>query len=64
MILADHEKNSPVWLKLKKRYEERLAELRAKNDSGMTYEQTLHLRGQIAEVKRLLELGNEEIVTD
>jgi len=64
MTLANHEKNSPVWLKLKKHYDERLAELRAKNDSNITQEQTLHLRGQIAEVKYLLDLGKEEIVTE
>lgn len=59
MKLSDLELSSPLWLTLKQHYEERLAELRAKNDGNMTYEQTLHIRGQIAEVKGFLDLGNK-----
>ena len=54
--LAPGETASPLWLKLKAHYENRLRELRGKNDGPMTeHERNLHI-GKISEVKRLLEM--------
>lgn len=62
MKLEPHEKQSPVWLKIKKDCEERLAHLRAKNDSLLPPDQTQHIRGQIAECKRILDFEKEDVV--
>lgn len=56
-VLAEHDWSSAVWQKLKRHYEARLTELRAMNDNTMTEAQTIKLRAEIGEVKRLLLLG-------
>lgn len=48
--------NSGLWVRLRKHYEERLGELRAKNDAPLSAEETAAIRGRIAEIKRLLDL--------
>ena len=54
--LAPSETASPLWLKLKAHYENRLRELRGKNDGPMPEaDRHLHI-GKISEVKRLLEM--------
>lgn len=52
--------NVGLWLKLKAQYEERLSMLRRANDEDIDEIRTTRLRGQIAEVKRLLALGEEK----
>ena len=57
--LAGHERTSPVWLRLSKHMESRMAELRAQNDAHLPPERTADLRGRIAMLKELLSLGAE-----
>ena len=57
MILTQHELQDPVWLKLKAHLEDRLFDLRKQNDADLTQDQTVKLRGRIAEVKKILSLG-------
>ncbi len=61
MILVDHEKDSPVWIKIKAHLEERLMTLRAQNDTNMDETTTALLRGKIAECKALLSIGDSPI---
>ena len=56
------ERDSPVFRKLVKHYQERLNELRVQNDKPMTLEQTAHIRGQIAEAKQFLMLDKDQPV--
>lgn len=55
--LADAEKQSALWGRIATHLEERLADLRAQNDKDVSETETATLRGRIAEVKRLIELG-------
>lgn len=59
MTLTPIERTSALWQKLRAHYTERLAELRTRNDGGLDPQATARLRGQIAEVKILLTLGDE-----
>jgi hypothetical protein len=59
-ILDPIERQSAVWLKLKKQLEARLAMLRMKNDSDLSPHRTARLRGRIEEVKALLSLGTDK----
>lgn len=61
-LITAIERNSSVWQKLRPYYEARLAMLRAQNDGNLTAEQTLRLRGRIAEVKAILSLGTDKPV--
>ena len=55
--LSEHDKQSPQWVNLLHHLEDRLSDLRKKNDNpGNTETETAQLRGQIAEVKRLIAL--------
>lgn len=57
--LTYEEAHSSLWAKIQKYAEQRLDLLRARNDStALTLEQTSTLRGQIKEVKILLELAS------
>lgn len=57
-MLNERELLDPVWLKIKAKYEQRLAELRKNNDRhALTELETATLRGRIAEVKMLLAAG-------
>ena len=55
--LADSEKQSALWGRFASHLEERLAELRSQNDRESSDTETAALRGRIAEIKRLIELG-------
>ena len=56
-MLTSGEKATPLWRKLSRQLDERLATLRQQNDADLTPEQTEKQRGRIAEVKRLLAYG-------
>jgi hypothetical protein len=59
--LGYDERNSAIWVKLKAHIEDRLILLRSRNDAvSLDSEQTALLRGQIKELKILLELGNPD----
>lgn len=61
MKLSYEEQHSSLFAKLKLHLESRLTILRARNDSvTLNPEQTSTLRGQIKELKILLELGNTD----
>lgn len=55
--LAESEKQSALWGRFSQHLEERLAYLRSENDREVSETKTAALRGQIAEIKRLIELG-------
>lgn len=57
-LLDANDKKSPLWVKIKTHYEQRLEMLRRKNDKRRSDEETDYLRGRIAEVKELLTLGD------
>lgn len=58
--LLESDLTAPTWLRIKDHYEARLDELRVKNDTALSPEQTARLRGRIAEVKLLLALADPE----
>ena len=55
--LSESDRRSPLWLALMAHYTERLATLRARNDTPAAEAATADTRGRIAEVKALLDLG-------
>lgn len=55
-LIAEHERGSPQWQKVRKYAEERLELLRRRNDSDMDERKTARLRGSIRELKNLLAL--------
>ncbi len=60
MNLTYDERRSILWLKIKEHAEKRLHILRSRNDSvALNLEQTSTLRGQIKEIKILLELDSD-----
>jgi len=56
-LLSNLDLQSATWKKLEQHYTERLAMLRAKNDSDSDPQRTSKLRGAIAEAKHFLALG-------
>lgn len=60
MKLDDIEMRSALWMKLQAHLEERLAVLRSRNDGVLTPEETCLLRGRIAQVKEILDLGKPD----
>jgi len=62
--LTPADRRNPLWLALAGHLTERLATLRAMNDADRPADKTSHLRGQIAEVKALLALGEERRTVD
>lgn len=64
MTLSKAERNDPLWLKLKADYESRLAQLRASNDKDMSETDTAKLRGRIAELRRIIDMGAEKPVIE
>lgn len=61
-VLAAEDRTSLTWLKLKKHFEERLAELRRRNDSAnLDAVGTARLRGEIAAIKYSLALGENPL---
>ena len=57
MTLTQEDRDSPLWQLLKTEYEARLARLRQENDSESSELATAKRRGQIAEIKRFLDIG-------
>lgn len=60
MKLTPAERTSPAWRTIQTYYVERLASLRARNDMPKSAEDTAYLRGQIAEAKLILGLGEDD----
>lgn len=58
MKLTPQEIQSAVWIKLRDHMEQRLAMLRCQNDGDLSPEQTIKLRGRVAQLKELLALAN------
>jgi len=52
--LNDLEARTPLWMRLRGHMEQRLAELRAQNDTPLDDRKTAELRGRIAMLKELL----------
>jgi|TARA_R100000656_G_scaffold14312_1_gene14291 hypothetical protein len=55
--LTDSDRSSATWQKLYDAYTSRLASLRMHNDKDQDATTTAFIRGQIKEVKRVLELN-------
>lgn len=58
--LTHAESNSSLWIKLRDHMNERLADHRRRNDAKLNAEDTASVRGQIKELKVLLELDKPE----
>jgi hypothetical protein len=59
-VLTEGDRNNATWKRLQDHYEKRLAQLRERNDKPRSHDDTLSLRGRIAEVKELLALGTDK----
>lgn len=59
-VLDNNDLVSFTWIKLKKHFEDRLQELRARNDGNLDAIQTASLRGEIRAVKSSLALANRD----
>ena len=55
---ADHERQGQLWRDLMRHCEDRIAELRQRNDADLDERQTANVRGRVAELKALIALGN------
>jgi hypothetical protein len=68
MKLDGIDTRSACWIKLSAHLEARLTTLRARNDGALTPDETVHLRGRIAQIKEILALAQaepgDEVVTD
>ena len=53
---AEHERHTQLWRDLMRHVEDRIAELRQRNDADQDERATAALRGRIAELKALLAL--------
>ena len=62
MKLQPHETRSALWLKLQAHWRGQLEVLRLKNDGFLSHEDTLRLRGRIAQLKEILALSETEPV--
>ncbi len=62
--LTDIERRQQLWLKLKKHFEQRVADLHGKLEGEQTEHQTAALRGQIRAFKEVLRLGDEPPLID
>lgn len=62
--LADGEIKHPLWVKIESYLIERLATLRTQNDTNIDAPTTAYLRGQIAEVKRLIQAGHGKVLKE
>jgi hypothetical protein len=60
MILDDGERRHPLWKKIEGYLNEQLATLRAQNDAVIDDAKTNYKRGEIAQVKKFLEIGKEQ----
>ena len=57
--LQPQDRTNPLWLRIERHMQQRLAECRALNDASLTLERTENTRGRIAELKALLALADE-----
>lgn len=57
-LLTQVDVNSALWRKLEEHLKTKLLMLRAKNDGNLSADETAKLRGRIAEIKNMIELGN------
>ena len=57
LFLDIDDRQSPVWLKIKKHYEARIEELRRTNDHDASEIETAKNRGKISEAQYILDLG-------
>lgn len=55
-VLTQEEARHPLWLKVKKHLEERLAQVRVENDKDHDERKTARIRGRINELKYLAAL--------
>lgn len=60
MLLNQADLQSQTWVKIRKHFEERLAEYRRRNDGRLSDSDTTHLRGRIAEAVYVLDLGSQD----
>lgn len=58
--LTEAERLSPAWIHLRTHLAEKLQELRAKNDLDADSVKTAHVRGQIHQIKQILELDSPQ----
>jgi hypothetical protein len=63
-VLTKDERDSKLWRKLMKHWEERLTSLRIQNDSDRSETDTALLRGRIAEVKANMALDKDSPAVD
>ena len=63
-LLDLNDRQSPTWRKLRDHFEQRLHELRAKNDNDLDAIATARVRGAIREVTYLLALGDQDPATE
>ena len=63
-LLDLNDRQSPTWRKLRDHFEQRLQELREKNDNDLGELATAKLRGQLAEIRYLLALGDQDPATE
>lgn len=59
LLLSRDERDSNLWAKLMAHWTDRLASLRARNDSDCSEAETARLRGQIAELKQFMAMNND-----
>jgi len=64
IILTDGDKMTAAWRKVEEHLNARLIVLRGQLESDVDERISTRLRGQIAEVKSLLDLGKERPVID
>jgi hypothetical protein len=57
-LLTQQDINGQVWKKIQDHLNARLLTMRAKNDGNLTADETAKVRGRIAEIKNMIELGN------
>lgn len=60
-LLSAFDRISPVWTAIDKHLNERIEVLRSKNDGDLDQIETAKIRGRIAELRAMLDLGKEPI---
>ena len=58
-VLSAGERSHPLWVRLEAYLKDHLEKLRLHNDRVLPEAETAEIRGRIAEVKRLINLGRE-----
>lgn len=64
LTLSEHDKAHPLWQRLRLHLEDRLDDLRVRNDVNQTEQSTATLRGEIKCLKKLIALGADRPMTD